>query len=226
MTRFSRIELRTSTIPEATEFYRSLLGTLDLSIVALPKEAQERGAPSHWLGYLGVDHLESTIQLWEARGAVLLSQIHATNGSRFAIVRDPGGAVLGLGSPADEAARLPVQWQILNCSRSRACVDSYCELFGWQVRREVETDGHGLHRIFAWNEGSPECGTIADIYGREGVHSHWLFFFAVTDLNSAISVVRKAGGLVKGPFDSGLGSSIAVCDDPQGAAFGLWENQC
>jgi predicted enzyme related to lactoylglutathione lyase len=36
-----------------------------------------------------------------------------------------------------------------------------------------------------------------------------------------LNLVRGAGGVVLGPFALPSGEHVAVCDDPQGAAFAL-----
>jgi predicted enzyme related to lactoylglutathione lyase len=40
-------------------------------------------------------------------------------------------------------------------------------------------------------------------------------------LGAAIERVRSGGGVVAGVFTLGSGERLAVCDDPQGAAFAL-----
>ena len=66
---------------------------------------------------------------------------------------------------------------------------------------------------------------MADIAGRPGVHPHWLFHFRVAALEPALAAVRAAGGLVLDPLTLPNGARIAVCDDAQGAAFALQEEQ-
>ena len=57
--------------------------------------------------------------------------------------------------------------------------------------------------------------------GRPGVHPHWLFHFPVSELEAAVHQVRAAGRVVLGPFTLPGGERVAVCEDGQGAAFGL-----
>jgi predicted enzyme related to lactoylglutathione lyase len=80
---------------------------------------------------------------------------------------------------------------------------------------------HGVFQNFRWSGTQHDCGAITDITGKPGRHPHWLFQFQVADLARATDYVRAAGGLVLGPFDGPDGERIAVCDDPQGAAFAL-----
>lgn len=79
------------------------------------------------------------------------------------------------------------------------------------------------HRSLAWADGQPTIGMISDIAGRPEVHPHWLFLFAVPSLDAAVARVRSLGGIAIGPTALPNGARVAVCDDPQGAAFGLIE---
>ncbi|MEO6418811.1 MAG: hypothetical protein ABIP39_05360, partial [Polyangiaceae bacterium] len=74
-----------------------------------------------------------------------------------------------------------------------------------------------------WEPGGAKAGLIGDIAGRPGVHPQWLFFFEVADLDRAIAATRSAGGLVLDPIVLPSAERICVCDDPQGAAFGIRE---
>ena len=62
---------------------------------------------------------------------------------------------------------------------------------------------------------------MMDIAGRPGVHPHWLFHFRVPALEPAMDAVRAGGGVVLPPVTLPGGARVAVCDDPQGAAFAL-----
>jgi len=55
------------------------------------------------------------------------------------------------------------------------------------------------------------------------VHPQWLHFFAVPSLEKAIELTLAHGGKVIGPTNLPNGALVAACDDPQGAAFGLWQ---
>ena len=87
----------------------------------------------------------------------------------------------------------------------------------------LDAGPQGTNQLFAWNAGEPDVGAIADVAGRAGVHTHWLFFFGVTSLDRTLAEVRARGGKVIGPFVLPNAVRLAACDDPQGAAFGLME---
>ena len=81
-------------------------------------------------------------------------------------------------------------------------------------RGRVRGAGHG-------SDGAD--GAILETLGRvPGIHPHWLFYGPVEDLARAVAFVREAGGRVgHGPVETPGGRTIAVCEDPEGAAFGL-----
>jgi predicted enzyme related to lactoylglutathione lyase len=55
------------------------------------------------------------------------------------------------------------------------------------------------------------------------VHSQWLFFFATENLDKSLAQVRSSGGLTLPVVKTAEGNLVAACDDPQGAAFGLYQ---
>jgi len=111
-------------------------------------------------------------------------------------VRDPFGAVLALGSGTGVSG-LPVALQVHHSRAREQAVAFYSELFGAEERPLFVT------------AGSPE------------IHSQWLFFFRVADIDRSMEQIRRLGGLVLEPTKTPDGDVLVACDDPQGAAFGL-----
>lgn len=224
MTRFRRFELRTTDVAAARAFYASLLGDEGADIMPLPAEAAARGARAHWLGHLGVEEVERTARAFAGLGATRLGPTRPTaDGGEVALLRDPGGAVVALATPPAGPPRDDVVWQVLNTGDLGRCIASYRELFGWHFAERVDLGALGVFHPFAWQPGGANVGSMSDITQRPGVHPHWLFHFRVAALEPALARVRAAGGVVMGPFGLPGGERLAVCDDPQGAAFALWE---
>lgn len=224
MTRFRRFELRTTDVAAARAFYAALLGEDGADIVPLPAEAAARGARAHWLGHLGVEEVERTARAFAGLGAARLGPTRPTaDGGEVALVRDPGGAVVALATPPSGPTRDDVVWQVLNTGGLERCIASYRELFGWHFAERVDLGALGVFHPFAWQPGGANVGSMSDITQRPGVHPHWLFHFRVAALETALARVRAAGGVVMGPIALPGGERLAVCDDPQGAAFALWE---
>jgi predicted enzyme related to lactoylglutathione lyase len=212
VTRFVRYVLRTTDAAAARGFYDTVLGVREHEIVPLHEVARARGAQPHWLGCLGVDDLEQTVAAFVARGATRLGPPNPT----FAVLRDPGGAVVGLHRGP---ARTPddVVWHLLNTEDLPRAQAAY----GWPRGAVHDLGEHGVLHDFSFEPDEPPAGAMLSIVGRAGRHPHWLFHFRVDDLDAAVARVRAGGGLVAGVFQLPDGRRIAVCDDPQGAAFAL-----
>lgn len=56
--------------------------------------------PSHWMTYLAVDDLDATLtKVGEAGGEITTPAFDVEGVGRFAMVRDPSGAIVGLAQP-------------------------------------------------------------------------------------------------------------------------------
>jgi predicted enzyme related to lactoylglutathione lyase len=229
MTRFVQFHLRTTDVDAARSFYAAVLGNDDAIIFRLHEQAIARGAPPHWLGYLDVGDVDASVAAFVARGAVPLGPkwVNA-EGLEAAVMRDPGGAVVALAKPPPasvdrKGGPAEVAWHLLHTTDVDRAKANYNELFGWELGEPMDLGTHGVFHPFAWQPGDPTVGAMSDIATHPGVHSHWLFHFRVGSLDAAIDAARAGGGIVMGPFVMPSGERIAVCDDPQGAAFALIE---
>jgi len=226
MTMFCRFDLRTTDVESARAFYTTILGHDRAVIWPLHEQALARGARPHWLGQLGVEDVEGATAAFVERGAAVLGPPRGTrDGGQIVVLRDPGGAVLALGTPRPASARAPtdVVWHVLNTNGAARAIDNYRDLFGWALTRTVDRGPEGVLQEFAWRPSGASAGGIIDISGRPGVHPHWLFFFEVTMLDAAIDATRASGGVALEPITLPDGARACVCDDPQGAAFALRE---
>lgn len=221
--RFSRYLLRTTDVAAATAFYDVVLEQRRDEIIALPEPAIARGARPLWLGYIGVSEVgavEAVTGQFLQRGA---QRLGPPSQAGDVILQDPGGAVVALTNGAAESAT-GVVWHQLNTREQAVATANYSALFAWSFTEQLDLGALGRHHCFAFGAGESTAGAFSDIEGRPGVHAHWLFFFAVRALDVAVERVRALGGIVSGPMELGKGVRVAVCDDPQGAAFGLIED--
>jgi predicted enzyme related to lactoylglutathione lyase len=141
------------------------------------------------------------------------------------VIRDPGGAVLALAPRprTDPNAGAEAVWHVLNTNDAPRATKNHADLFGWEIRDRIDLGARGVFHPFAWHAGGEAVGAIGDVASRPGVHPHWLFFFEVDALDLALATVRDAGGVVVEVAALPSGERMAVCDDPQGAAFALRE---
>lgn len=230
MSRFFRVSLRTIDVEAARTFYTRILGDVP-PIFQLHERARAQGAPPHWLGLLDVDDVDRAVETFVAHGAAPLGPKWGdADGLEAANVRDPGGAVVSLATPPANArgAALAtpepeVAWYLLHTSNLDAVKAVYAKVAGWEFSAPFELGAHGTFHPFAWQAGGATVGAMCDIRARPGVHPHWLFHFRVEALDAALEAVKTSGGVAVGPFDVPGGDRVAVCDDPQGAAFALYE---
>ncbi len=215
-TTFSRFVLRTTNPEAATAFYDAVIGRHGDMVFPLHEQAIARGAKPHWLGHLDVADPNSVAQALIGRGAERLGP-----GPAGAVVlRDPGGALLALGGVTGPTTA-GVAWHVLRSQDAKLAASTYSELFGWPVLGEVDLGPVGRYRQFAWSAGEPASGSIGGVEGVSGVHPQWLHLFLVTAVERAVMEVVSHGGVVATTNTLPNGRRFAVCDDPQGAAFGL-----
>lgn len=229
MSRFFDYRLRTTDVAAARAFYMSVLGNSNAEIVRLHEQALARGARPHWLGCIDVGEVDAAASVFGARGATSLGPKWVNpQGLEAAVMRDPGGAVVALAKPgpapgpSSVAVACPdVVWHLLHTADVERAKANYGELFGWKFLEPLDLGSHGVFHPLAWQSGGPAVGSMSDIATRPGVHPHWLFHFRVAALELALDAVRAGGGSILGSFVLPSRDRIAVCDDPQGAAFAL-----
>jgi uncharacterized protein len=94
----------------------------------------------------------------------------------------------------------------------------YGELFGWAY--EDRPGGYTIARL-----GGREVAGLIEA-GRQpgGKGAGWNTYISVDDADGTVKRVRDAGGRVLAePEDVGPAGRSALCVDPQGARFGLWQ---
>jgi uncharacterized protein len=226
MIKFCRFDLRTTDAVGARDFYARILGHERSVIWPLHEQALARGARPHWLGTLGVEDAERQVAAFVERGATRLGPTPPmSDGGQGVVLRDPGGALLAVAPRSGGNTETGVVWHVLNTSNAAQAKRNYVEQFAWEPADCIDLGAHGVFQQFAWCAGGESVGAIGDIAERPGVQPHWLFFFEVVALDPSIAAVRAAGGSVIEPSTLPNGQRVCVCDDPQGAAFALWEGR-
>ncbi|MBK7583422.1 MAG: hypothetical protein IPI67_24930 [Myxococcales bacterium] len=230
--RFFQVLLRTSDVDAARAFYATVLGDCVLDVVPLHEQAVARGARPHWLGFLDVGDVDRAAAAFAERGATALGPTWVNpEGLKAAVMRDPGGAVIALAQPAERSAQdiasastgPDVVWYMLHTADVVRAKANYGELFGWEFAAAVDLGTSGVFHPFACERGGIAVGSMTDVETRTDVHPHWQFQLRVPGVDRAMDAVRHNGGVVLGPFTTERGDRIAVCEDPQGAAFAIRE---
>lgn len=100
----------------------------------------------------------------------------------------------------------------------------YGQLFGWKYEdrpaREfgtytmVKTGGKDLAGLYELSRNLL----------KRGVRPHWMPYVAVASADAACEKIQKHGGSVQqGPFDVMDAGRMAICTDPTGATFSVWQ---
>jgi predicted enzyme related to lactoylglutathione lyase len=96
----------------------------------------------------------------------------------------------------------------------------YQQLFGWEY---VDTGEEFGHYHMATAQARNAAGMNALQPGQE-MPPVWTIYFASADIDADVARVRTLGGQVYfEPMTVGDSGRMAICVDPTGAAFGLWQ---
>jgi predicted enzyme related to lactoylglutathione lyase len=235
---FGWYELRTTDTAAAQAFYEDVLGLAfrgaggrgvflvngapALGVAPLPERAAARGAPAHWLGHVATGDVDEHVRLFVASGAEALAPVSRdADGAAFATMRDPLGAVVAISARTAAAASGAVVWHQHHATDLERAWAAYAGAFGWSPNETWDLGAAGPHRTFAWEGRGQSVGTFANTARLPNVHTHWLFHFGVPDLDAALARARARGAIVVASFTLPTGGRVAICDDPQGAAFAL-----
>jgi predicted enzyme related to lactoylglutathione lyase len=102
-----------------------------------------------------------------------------------------------------------------------AATEFYGGLFGWEFEDRMPADVPG--HFFAAKLGGREVAAIASQDGSPQAPA-WLTYVAVDSADATAAAVWAAGGSVlTEPLDVFAAGRMAICADPQGAVFGLWQ---
>ena len=113
-------------------------------------------------------------------------------------------------------------WIDTNQPDAEAAAAFYGGLFGWEFE-DVTPPGAPVTYLLALLRGGPVAAVASQPEGLERDVA-WDTYVWVDDADEAAARVRAAGGSVlRAPADVGDSGRTALCADPEGAAFCLWQ---
>ena len=115
-------------------------------------------------------------------------------------------------------------WADLSTTDESSALEFYGSLFGWvDDPHEMGPDSYyHMQKV----DGRPACAIYrqGEEERSQNVPAHWKVYITVSDVESAAAAVRDGGGqTLFGPIDVFDAGRMAVCMDPQGAVFAIWE---
>ncbi len=185
------------------------------------------GSQSHWLPYVAVPDVDATVRHATSLGARTYVPPTDIVVGRFAVLADPQGAIFAIYKSVGEtpghdgnAKVAEFSWHELMTSDPSAAWDFYHALFGWDKRSAMDMGPQGVYQMFG--RAGIDLGGIYSPPPDAPMPSHWMCYVRVPSVDKAVALIEKLGGrVVHGPMEVPRGSRIAMCIDPQGAAFAV-----
>lgn len=188
-----------------------------------------------WTPYLATPDVDRTAEALRCCGGTVgVGPLDAEDSGRLAIVTDTAGSVFGLwqaaghlGIAAGGAHGTPV-WNELVTAETAAVLKFYRTVFGYQESRDPGDAGHGDR-----GDGPEDYVTLVrdglPVAALRGVGkalprdrgSHWVTWFEVDDVDTAVERVAELGGQLVDPPEDGARGRRATVTDPEGAVFNL-----
>ena len=115
-------------------------------------------------------------------------------------------------------------WAELATTDDTAALAFYSALFGWDDDpQEMGPDWYyhvqkrnGLEAASIYRQGDEERS--------QNVPPHWNIYFTVNNIEESLAAIAQNGGApVFGPMDVFEAGRMAMCQDPQGAHFAIWQ---
>ena len=243
---FCWVELATTDPAAAKEFYGSLLGweaedrpvgessvytmlSRDGRLVGAlyeQPEVQRSYSPPNWLSYVSVEDADAIAEQASHLGATVGAEpFDVLDSGRMAVIVDPQGATFAAWQPREHhGAQLvndpgALSLNQLNTTDPEAARSFYSDLFGWRV----EPIGTGDQPYWGIYNGDALNGGMMALPGGTDAPPHWLAYFTVEDLDAATAQIAELGARVVVEPMAIESGRIAVAQDPQGAAFALFE---
>jgi hypothetical protein len=115
-------------------------------------------------------------------------------------------------------------WPELATSDAVAAKQFYSRLFGWTHRDDPGAPGMIYTTLSKDGQGVAALYQLEPKMMPPGTPPHWTIYFSVNDVDAAAAQVKANGGTVMaGPMNVMEHGRMAVCADPLGAMFCLWQ---
>jgi len=225
------LDLVTEDADAAASFYRDLFGWEivpgreadllvrngghDIAAIYQISDEMPNASESQWLVGIVTDDLDASVDAARAAGGTVLREITDVPGSgRYAVLRDPQGAVVLLGTPSRELGgpRGPGNfvWAELWTDDLDGAARFYAKVLSYE-RSAVDRPG-GSYAIFTAG-GRPRAGLVET--PDPEVRPTWAPYIAVSDLAATVARVEALGGsVVIAPTPEFAGGRVALIADP------------
>ncbi len=191
---------------------RDIAGLVEISN-ELPGQSE-----SQWLVGIVVDDLAKAVKSARSAGGTILRDVTKVEGSgTYAVIRDPQGAILIIGTPTREIGG-PREagnfaWVELWTDDLDAAAEFYQKVIGYQ--RNTLEGPDGAYTVFE-TEGKPRAGLVAT--PNEDARTIWAPYIGVANLAATLKSTTELGGtVVLAPRADFGGGRVALIEDPSHA---------
>jgi uncharacterized protein len=241
------VDLSTSDAAAARDFYSKVLGwhvevnpdplyggyglaKIDGRDAAGIGPAQSADQPTAWSMYVGTDDVEAlAAKVTAAGGAVIAPPFDVGDQGRMAVFADPTGASISAWqgtqmSGFQTTGAGAYGWSELTTTDIDKALPFYKDVFGWDARRSPMPGGPDYIE-FQLGGDSVAGAWAMDAEQMRGAPSFWMVYFSVDDVEAAFRTAVDNGAREVNAPQSYPGGTFAIVTDPQGAAFGLLDQE-
>ncbi len=188
---------------------RDIAGLIEISN-ELPSQSE-----SQWLVGVVVDDLAKAVKAARSAGGTILRDVTKVEGSgTYAVIRDPQGAILIIGTPTREIGGPRVDgnfaWVELWTDDLDAAAQFYQKVIGYE--RNTVGGPDGAYTVFE-TAGEPRAGLVPT--PNEDARPIWAPYIGVADLATTLKRTTELGGtVVLAPRADFGGGRVALIEDP------------
>ncbi|MCW2920823.1 MAG: Glyoxalase/bleomycin resistance protein/dioxygenase [Thermoleophilia bacterium] len=108
----------------------------------------------------------------------------------------------------------------------KGALDFYTRVLGWDTREESDPDGNVIYNTALVNDLKVAgLGQMMEQQLSSGMPSMWTNYVTVEDAAATCATAKQLGGTVMmEPMEVNGEGTMAIILDPNGAAFGIWQN--
>jgi predicted enzyme related to lactoylglutathione lyase len=192
------------------------------------KQAQT-GMPPYWGTYISVENADAAVAKAKTLGGtVMMEPFDVMEHGRMAVITDPQGATFCVWQAK---TNIGVQvhgepnslgWTQLNAKDTGVAKKFYTELIGWKVQEDAMPGEMGGGSYTTWLKADGPAGGMMAMPPGAPAPSHWLPYFAVTNVDTSAQNAGSLGAKTYVPPTDIPGTGrFAVLADPQGATFAV-----
>jgi uncharacterized protein len=200
----------------------------DVPVAGMIGNRPDSGFPDAWTLYLASPDARSTVQAARGSGGeVLIESTDVMDLGVMALVRDVGGASIGVWQPGTFAgfgarakAGAPV-WHELHTSEYAGSVRFYEQAFGWKTSVMSDTDEF-RYTLLVDDAGTQLAGIMdSSAFQPAGTSALWTTYWGSADVDATLATVDRLGGQVLEPAQDTPFGRLARAADPTGGTFKL-----